>query len=150
MEEKVKTAFGQVDAGLTEEEKDARFDIRYKKTTGKHVIIELKKSDRVLNYTAVMAQLDKYKEALKKLLTATGQAGEPIEGICLVGTPVKEWTSPERRDDIERTMAVQNYRVVMYQQLIEESYRSYSAYLDTRKTTSRVSKLIQDIDDSKF
>ena len=150
MEEKVKTAFGQIDAGLTKEEKDARFDIRYKKTSGKHIIIELKKSDRILRYTDVMQQLDKYKEALSKLLTATKQDGEPIEGICLVGRPLKEWANPERRVEIERTMAVQNYRVVMYQELIEDSFRSYRAYLETRKDTNRVSKLIQDIENSEF
>ena len=82
MEEKVKTAFGQIDAGLTKEEKDARFDIRYKKTSGKHIIIELKKSDRILRYTDVMQQLDKYKEALSKLLTATKQDGEPIKAFA--------------------------------------------------------------------
>jgi hypothetical protein len=150
MEQQMKTAFAGVDACLTLEELEGRFDIRYKQTSGKHIIIELKKADRILSYIAIMGQLDKYRTALLKLLEAAGKANEPIESVCLVGKPLKEWTSPKRIEETIQSMAPQGMRVVLYQQLIEDSYRSYQTYLDTRQETNRVSKLIQSIEDAEM
>ena len=70
MEQNVKTSFDEIDAKLTEEEQKGRFDIKYKRTSGKHVIIELKRANREMDDFALIGQVDKYRTALQK--TACG------------------------------------------------------------------------------
>ena len=43
-------------------------------------------------------------------------------------------------------MAEQNVRVVLYDQLIEDAYRSYQAFLDKNKEAGRVYRLIRNIE----
>ena len=90
MEQNVKTAFGRISAKLTKKEKEARFDIKYKMTSGKHVIIELKRAGRIISEHQLQDQVGKYRSALEKLVRETGQ-NEPIEIVCIVGKPLKEW-----------------------------------------------------------
>ena len=149
MEQQVKKAFDGIDAGLTSEEAAARFDIKYKMTSGKHIIIELKKADRLLSFTEIMQQMNKYINALAKLLKAAGKETEPIEAICLVGKPLKEWTNAKDTEQTKRAMAEMQMRVVMYQQLIEDAYRTYQAYAERKEAANRVYKLIEGIEDYK-
>jgi hypothetical protein len=46
MEKRVAHEFGKVTAKMSKEEKKGRYDIKYKKNSGKHIIIELKKAER--------------------------------------------------------------------------------------------------------
>ena len=66
VEQAFKTQFETIDASLTQEELDARLDIRYKKASNKHLIIELKKGDRTVKSQEITAQVYKYFSATKK------------------------------------------------------------------------------------
>lgn len=145
MEQSVQKEFAELDADLGLEEKRGRFDIKYKMTSGKHVIIELKRADRVLDQYDLLKQVEKYGEALRKLVRATGK-NEPVEIVCIVGRPLSQWTDPEREERAKRTMAEQNVRVVLYDQLIEDAYRSYQAFLDKNREAGRVYRLIRNIE----
>ena len=68
VEQAFKTQFDIIDAGLTQEEKDARLDIRYKKASNKHLIIELKKGNRVVKTDELSAQVRKYFVATTKIM----------------------------------------------------------------------------------
>lgn len=145
MEQNVQKEFAQLDAGLTNDEKKGRFDIKYKMTSGKHVIIELKRADQVLDQYDLLKQVEKYGEALRKLVRANGK-NEPVEVVCIVGKPLSQWTDTEREERSKRTMAEQNVRVVLYNQLIEDAYRSYQAFLDKNREAGRVYRLIRNIE----
>ena len=145
MEQNVQTEFEKIDASLTSDEKSGRFDIKYKMTFGKHVIIELKRSGKKLRSTQLQDQVDKYRNALRKVIQATGKH-EPIEVICLVGQPPEDWETAEQKDEARRAMAAKNTRVVLYQELIQDAYRSYQAFLDKNKEASRVYELIKQIE----
>ena len=145
MEQNVKTAFDEIDAGLTPEQKSGRFDIKYKMTSGKHVIIELKRASRKLRGTQLQDQVDIYRNALRKLVQATGK-NEPIEVVCLVGQRLEDWETSEQEDESRRAMAAKNTRVVLYQELIEDAYRSYQAFLAQNQEAGRVYKLIREIE----
>ena len=145
MEQNVQKEFAQLDAGLTNDEKEGRFDIKYKMTSGKHVIIELKRASRVLNQYDLLKQVEKYGEALRKLVRANGK-NEPVEVVCIVGKPLSQWTDTEREERSKRTMAEQNVRVVLYNQLIEDAYRSYQAFLDKNQEAGRVHRFIRNIE----
>lgn len=150
MEEKVTTAFGKIDAKLTEGEREGRFDIKYKKTSGKHIIIELKRADKLVSSPDLMKQVDRYRTALLKILDETGYSNEPVEVICILGRNPKDWTDPTREEEWKDSLAKLNIRVVLYQQLIEEAYRSYQSYLDKSHEAGRVYRLIQSIEAEDF
>ena len=147
MEQTVKKEFEELDAKemLTDKELNGRYDIKYKMTAGKHIIIELKRADRILNHNDLLKQVEKYGNALRKLIRATGK-NEPVEIVCLVGRPLEYWEDAEQRERSKRTMAEQNVRVVLYDELIEDAYRNYNAFLQLRHEYGRVYRLIKNLE----
>lgn len=147
MEQNIKTAFDEIDAKLTEEEQKGRFDIKYKMTSGKHVIIELKRANREMDDFALIGQVDKYRTALQKLLEEVNKE-EPVEVVCIVGKSLRQWTNAREREISRRSLAEKSIRVVLYHELIEDAYRSYQAFLEKNKEADRVYQLIQNIENS--
>ena len=144
MERNVRTEFGKLDAQLTDREKSGRFDIKYKTTPGKHVIIELKRSGRRLDELELIAQVDNYRNALEKLVAAAGR-NEPVEVVCIVGKPLKQWINPTKEKESKEAMEARNIRVIQYQELIENAYRNYKDFLDENKEAGRLYRLIKNI-----
>ena len=147
MEKRVGTLFREVDAGLSDEEKNARLDIRYRKTAGKHVVIELKRPDRSVSVYELAGQIAKYRSGLMKILQAAGTPHEPFEFVCLMGKPPREWSDVDGQAQVEDTLKVQNARYVNYDELLENSYQAYSDYLRQAKVVKGLGKVIGAIDD---
>ena len=146
MEQNVQREFDKLDAKLTPDEKNGRYDIKYKETSGKHVIIELKRADRVLSHNSLLDQVEKYGSALRKLLLEAGKR-EPVEIICIVGKPLSQWEEgAEAEDRSRRTMAQQDVRVVLYEELIIDAYRDYQAFLDKNEEAGRIYNIVQSIE----
>jgi len=150
LEQQVKTAFAKIDANLTDEEKEGRFDIRYVTTSQIHVIIELKRADRSINSFDIGKQVTKYRNALKKCLEADGKGREPIEVICLIGKPCNDWSDPTIEQESREGLAKQHIRIVLYRELIEDTYRKNKAYLEKSEEAGRVTKLIQSIEEYEW
>jgi len=144
MEESIKDGLGKLK--LTEEERSGRLDIKYKKVSGKHVIIELKRYSVNTKVGELVDQVKKYKKAVKKELQAHNEEGS-IEVICLVGSGLSGWDDLESKQEDERSLSAQDIRVVTYQQLIKDAENSYQSYLETRKEKGRIQELLQAIDD---
>lgn len=142
MEENVKKAFGDLDANLSEDEKSGRVDIKYRMTSGKHVIIELKRASVKLSEIALVGQVDKYRRALMKLLDAA-DIKEPVEVVCIVGQPLTEWDTSQNQEESRRAMAERSIRVVTYDKLIQDSYLVYREFLEKRREAGRVSRLME-------
>ena len=147
MEKRVGTLFREVDTGLSDEEKNARLDIKYRKTAGKHVIIELKRPDRSVSVYELGRQIEKYRSGLTKVLEAAGTPHEPIEFVCIMGRPPSEWSNPNGQALVEDTLKVQNARYVNYDELLTNSYQAYSDYLRQAKVVKGLGKVIGAIDD---
>ena len=146
MEKNVRTEFGKLDAELSPKEKSGRFDIKYKMTSGTHVIIELKRSGRKLDELELTAQVDNYRNALEKLVAATGR-NEPVEVICIVGKPLEQWEiSPAKEKESKEAMKARNIRVIRYQELIENAYRNYKDFLEKNPEAGRTYRLIKNIE----
>ncbi len=147
MEQSVKKEFEDLDAKeiLTDPELNGRYDIKYKMTAGKHVIIELKRANRKLDQYDLLRQVEKYGEALRKIVRTTGK-NEPIETVCLVGKELVQWSDAEQRERSKRTMEQQNVRVVLYHELIEDAYRNYNSFLQLRHEHGRTYRLIQNLE----
>ena len=153
MEQNVKREFDKIDPNdypnfnpdLDNDENLGRIDIKYKKTSGKHIIIELKRASIKLSQHKLQGQVSKYQSALEKLISASDEK-EPIEVICIVGKKLKEWeVSDESMEKSKRAMAIQNTRVVLYDDLIENASKNYTAYLEKSKEANRLYELINNI-----
>jgi hypothetical protein len=150
MEQTVDKEFEKIDAGLTPDERKGRLDIKYRITSGKHLIIELKRADRVVSSFELMEQVNKYRSGLRKLLNRTGKGQEPMEVVVVVGRELSDWVEEGGRDESARAMAQIGTRVVMYQELLENAHKAYRAYIDKRKEAGRILKVIQSIDASEM
>jgi hypothetical protein len=145
MEQQVQKEFDHIAAGLTEDELKGRLDIKYQTTSGKHVIVELKRANRRLDTAEILKQAAKYHSALKKLLIKV-KSKDPIEIVCVVGQPLKDWDEPDGREESAETLAAKNIRVVLYHELIQNAYKAYSDFLQKKKEAGRVLDLIMSID----
>ena len=148
MEKSVRARFQNIsDTQETQEVKNGRLDIKYKKTSGKHVIIELKRASVRTSVWELGEQVDKYLLALKQELVRANE-NTAIEAICLVGQLLTGWGDLEERQKQENMLATNNIRVVTYQQLIKDAQTSYQSYLDRRPDKGRIRKLLDEIDQS--
>lgn len=150
LEESVHKAFADIDAGLTEEERKGRVDIRYAKTSGIHVIVELKRADRVLSSTEIIDQVSKYRNALRKILKDVGRAHEPVEIVVIVGKDLKDWKEENGLEESRKLLEAKAARVVRYQELLDNAYKAYQAYLDKRAEVGRLHRLIRQLDADEF
>ncbi len=144
MERSVAAAFGKIDAKLSKEERKGRLDIKYKASSGKHIIVELKRADIVVTTPDLMAQVDKYRSALGKVLKAA-KVREPIEVVCVLGRPPKDWDG-DNQVSWERSLHERDIRVVQYAELIKNASASYSAYLEKHKEVGRVLEIIKSLE----
>ena len=135
---------------LSKEEKDSRFDIKYSKTSGTHVIIELKRPRRPVKTGQLMDQGDKYRRGLKKLLAKRRRENEPIEVVFLIGEPLAGWEDSGTRDEDNDALKEKGMRVLLYKELLENAQRIYREYLDKRKDTGRIQKLLTSIEEADF
>ena len=145
MNQRVETEFAGIDANLTLAERNGRFDIKYKKTSGKHVIIELKRSNTTFDDYQLLAQTDHYRVALEKLIQAVG-TGESVEVVCIVGKPLKQWTTPVKQEASKKLLAERNTRVVLYTELIEDAYQKHQEFLEQNKKAKSVFNFMQSND----
>ena len=92
------------------------------------------------------AQVDNYRNALEKLVAATGR-NEPVEVICIVGKPLEQWEiSPAKEKESKEAMKARNIRVIRYQELIENAYRNYKDFLEKNPEAGRTYRLIKNIE----
>ncbi len=147
MEKRVGKLFAEVDATLTDEEKKARLDIKYRKTAGKHVIIELKRPERSVSVYDLGKQIQKYRSGMLKILEKIGTPHEPVEFVCLLGKVPTEWNSPDGKRTVEEVLRALNARYVHYDELLENSFRAYSDYLEGAKVLDHLGEVISAIDD---
>ena len=142
MEETVMKEFDRVTNRLSDEEKRARIDIRYQSVSGSHVIVELKRYSRPVEFYSLLSQLRKYKDALQKCLSSKfgSFAHLPIATVCITG-------SRDLSEEEERHLITANVRWLTYDELIQNALMSYSEYLKAEKRISDLVQIIDSIDE---
>lgn len=129
MEKQVKNALDIEFEGLSEDEKNGRLDIGYRKAAGKHIVIELKRAKRVVKLDEVVKQVSKYYSALVKLLTEAEGSNYSFEILFVVGKPIDNNNDTQHRDVVNKSLEAFNCRIVYYKELIENAYRAYNEYI---------------------
>lgn len=147
MEKRVKAMFDGVTASLTDEERAGRLDIGYRKAAGEHVIIELKRPDRVVSRSEMLDQSEKYLSGMMRLLEAQGTPHEPIEIVFVLGKPPREWSNPGGKDRVLEQLKTNSARIVYYDELLANAEKSYRDYLSHRSVVDTLGQVIAAIDD---
>jgi DNA mismatch repair enzyme (predicted ATPase) len=146
VEQSFKKQFQEIDAHLSAEELDARLDIRYKKTSNQHVIIELKRGDRIIRTYELVTQVQKYFSAMTKIVS-TMQFPEPFEIIVLLG---KHLDGDNYSEDVYRATieSLKSFRcrIIYYDELLHNAQNLYSNFLEKNKNLSTLSDLIRQLD----
>ena len=151
MERRIYNALEGVYNSLTEEQKKARLDIYYATTANKHVIIELKRAGRTLASSDLYAQIFDYHAAATKVLQDLGRGKEPLEFVCVIGKPLREWDDHPRGEQMSRdSLGDLDARVVMYDELIDNAQEAYLDYVEKAEEAGRVYRLITSIEAEDF
>lgn len=132
---------------LTDPEKKGRIDIGYRTAVGRHVIVELKRASVATPIDKLMAQIRKYRQGAKKIIEKGDNAAWPIEIICLVGAPPPEWHEADGKRQVIDALDTLGARLVFYNQLLENSEKAYSEYLERHKKLDKLWGIFSAIDD---
>lgn len=146
IEKTVLKAFASSCKGLTQKEAKARLDITYRQTAGKHIIIELKRVSRVVSLGELIEQVNKYNDALKKVLSENGYKNAAYEIICVLGKPVDNNDSLDSRKEAEEVLKIKNARIVFYDELIENACKAYNEYLIAHKKSQPLIALFDELE----
>ncbi len=142
IEESVTKEFKKVTDKLSAEEKKGRIDIRYRTAAGTNVIVELKKYDRSVTLGQLQDQVQKYRNALGKVLEKFPDEPQDIEVVVIIGKPVTNATIEE----VNRSLGAINTRVIYYDQLIQQTQESYSEYLEASESLSKLATILKELD----
>ena len=141
MEEQLQAVVGGVTVGGT-----VRVDIRYRRISGAHVIIELKRASRALNKTDLEEQAKRYINALRQAIDRNpDEARYPIEAVCVVGRLPRGWNDPESRKKDEDSLRAWSIRVMSYDELIDNAFSAYSKFIEASDDMDRLRRLIDNI-----
>jgi Histidine kinase-, DNA gyrase B-, and HSP90-like ATPase len=127
---------------LTDKESKGRIDIRYRTNADQHILIELKRANRVLKVSELVEQGGMYVSALRKCLKAEGRANPQISVVFVVGRPLAEQKDPDGVD-VNRTLEAFNGRVIHYETLIRNARESYGEYLKAKAKVDRIDLILR-------
>ncbi|MEI7024707.1 BbrUII/HgiDII family restriction enzyme [Paenibacillus sp. y28] len=138
VEEAIKTQFDIVNDSLTQNEKDARLDVRYKKASNKHLIIELKRAGRQVRSLELTEQIRKYHSAMNKVLNE-GNHKEPFEIIVLLGKQLDgENVHSDTYEVTLKSFQLYNTRIMYYAELIANAEKMYSEFIEKNKEAAKL------------
>lgn len=131
---------------LSDKEKRARIDIGYRTASGRHVIIELKRNSVSVPVDDLTAQIRKYRDGARDLISRSTNKDWPLEIICLVGKPPPEWKEGSGREDVEESLSAVDARIVFYAELLTNAHQAYRDYLELNKKIDPLWKIFHAIE----
>lgn len=132
--------------GVSSKNKSVRTDIRYRRVSSAHVIIELKRPERRLSKSEIEDQLRMYRRAVSNdLQKDPEQSRFPIASFCIVNELPKDWSNQEIREEDERSLAAYDIRVLTYDKLINDAYSVYSEYIKRSTDVDGLRALLDNI-----
>lgn len=132
------------------EDMKKRIDLRYCNVQNRHVIIELKRSNRVTDVSELYGQGLKYVTALHQILENTGRRNEPYELVFVLGTkPTTKGCPPGMHPDdyIRKEFDLIHASYRLYDELIVSARNQYQEYLDKYQQVGKANKIVQAIED---
>lgn len=118
----------------------------YRQAAGKHIVIELKKADRVVKRSEAFNQIVKYHDALSKALNQTCGSSFSFEILFIIGRPIDNNTNIDDQQLLAKSLEHYHARIVTYQQLIENALRAYNEYIEANKTSQPLVDMLSQLD----
>ncbi|MCI0490653.1 MAG: ATP-binding protein [Blastocatellia bacterium] len=129
---------------LSRDQALSRYDIKFLSISGKVLILELKKSDRLLTIRDILDQGTKYSDLAELALRDESPEEIPYyEIIFLLGRLPVDYVNAQRR--YEDTLRPQHIRIMTYEQLIKHARQSYRDYLERRAVIERIQKMVDNL-----
>lgn len=126
--------------------KTVRPDIRYRRVSGAHVIIELKRSSVTIDKNEIEKQLNDYIEAVRLEISKDLQESQfPIEAICLAEKLPNAWNKPHSRAIDEQSLRLYGIRVMTYTELINRAHSAYAKFVEGRTELVELSDTVDAI-----
>lgn len=132
---------------LTKKEKSARIDIGYRTSSGKHVIIEMKRGSVATPVDTLTGQIRKYRNGARKILEKSDYSGWPLDIICLVGEPPPEWHENQGPIEVRNSLQQVDARLVFYDELLDNSTKAYTDYIEAHKKVDRLWGIFDSIEE---
>ena len=125
---------------------DVRIDIRYRRISGAHVIIELKRPSVTLRKTAIEDQVNDYIAAVKQEIDKDpDQQRYPIEAISLLGELPIGWDNPNTRQLDEESLRRYGIRVMTYYELINRAHSAYAKFVEAQAPIGKLRGTVEAI-----
>ena len=121
MEKRIYKALNASALGLSNDEKAARLDIKYKTIAGKTIVIELKRYNRIVSSHELETQVSKYSKAIRHILSEMHAPKDFFEIICILGNKLENDDDDEKRA-VEK-LAIDNARYITYDSIIDNTQR---------------------------
>lgn len=147
MEKNVINALNTEISSLTQEERAGRLDLGYRQSAGKHIIVELKKANRVVKIDEVIKQVKKYHSAFNKVLRETCGGSYAFEILFVVGKPIDNDDSLSNRDLVDNMLKPLNARIVYYKELIQNAFKAYNDYIEANKQSQPLIDMFAQLED---
>ena len=143
MEEQIQNAVERVRVRNKEE---VRTDIRYRRISSAHVIIELKRASVTMSKTGIEAQVNDYIAAVQREIDKDqDERRYPIEAICLLGKLPVGWDNPAIRARDEESLRVYRIRVMTYSELINRARSAYAKFVKAKAPVVEISDTVEAI-----
>jgi hypothetical protein len=118
----------------------ARLDISYRKSTSRHVVVELKKpSITSLDFFDLQKQVSKYRDAVSEYY-ATKEPNQPnpvTEVYVLIAKTPTGYSEAKKR-----SMAELGGKIITYESLINDSKKAYEEYLAAKAKVGTLQELL--------
>lgn len=132
---------------LPKGEKKDRIDIGYRTSSGKHVIVELKRASVAVPLDTLTKQIRKYRDGARKLLDKTTYKDWPIEIVCVLGKPPPEYATATGPQGVQKSLAAVDARIVFYDELLTNAQQAYADYLEAHVKIDKLWGVFKAIDD---
>lgn len=121
----------------------ARLDITYRSSSGRHIVVELKKPKKTnLKYVDLYEQVRKYRIAVEQYYKdkLPNAPQPPLDIYLLISKTPASFGEEDRK-----SLAQQNGRIITYQQLITDAINAYQSYLDIKEHTGKLESILAKI-----
>ncbi len=126
--------------GVQPDSSGARLDITYRATSGRHIVVELKRPGKTsLNYIDLYTQVSKYKDAV----TAYYKTKEPNKPVPALDIYLLVSNTPAGYDEAKKiSLAAVDGKIITYSQLINDASNAYQSYLDVMNHTGKLELIL--------
>lgn len=125
--------------------REMRVDIKYRRVSGAHVIVELKRASRKIRKSDLEGQIGKYMRVVEDQLKIRNVSVENIEGICIVGRHPHGWDNPDTKRKELQSLVPLSIKILTYDELIHNAYSAYAKFIEAQVEVGKLRELIREI-----